>query len=164
VSNEVPNPIVSCHGTSTRGTVVLIKQSNDKQGTVALIISGCKTGSSEMKYFLFFPSSVLLLCHILYYNSLTQCTGIEYLLLRVSGGAAEKNQLVTKYLYRKKNKSSSSVTTTCAPFQQQFTSFSSPCHRPLIWFILLDSATGQSYKGTSPLSVSLPSGSVVDQF
>jgi len=35
---------------------------------------------------------------------------------------------------------------------------------PLVWFLLLDSATGLPYKGTSADYVSLPPGSVIAQF
>ena len=35
---------------------------------------------------------------------------------------------------------------------------------PLIWFVLVDSATGEPYKGTSADAVSLPPGSVIVQF
>ena len=48
------------------------------------------------------------------------------------------------------------------PQQQQ--SFLSSPPSPLVWFRLLDSATGQSYKGTTADYVSLPPGSVVAQF
>jgi len=40
---------------------------------------------------------------------------------------------------------------------------SSPLPSPLVWFLLLDSATGQAYKGTSADAVSLFPGSVVVQ-
>ncbi len=43
--------------------------------------------------------------------------------------------------------------------QQQFSMSS-----PLVWFLLLDSATGQPYKGTTADYVYLPSGSVIAQF
>ncbi|KAI3653953.1 hypothetical protein MP228_001104 [Amoeboaphelidium protococcarum] len=45
-------------------------------------------------------------------------------------------------------------------FQQQQQSMPSP----LVWFLLLDSATGEPYKGTSADYVSLPPGSVIAQF
>jgi hypothetical protein len=41
---------------------------------------------------------------------------------------------------------------------------SSPAPSPLIWFLLVDSVTGQPYKGTSADYVSLAPGSVVAQF
>ena len=47
--------------------------------------------------------------------------------------------------------------------QQQPSSMSSSPY-PLVWFLLLDSATGQPYKGTSADAVSLSPGSVVVQF
>ena len=46
--------------------------------------------------------------------------------------------------------------------QQPSSMSSSPYH--LVWFLLLDSATGQPYKGTSADAVSLSPGSVVVQF
>ncbi len=46
--------------------------------------------------------------------------------------------------------------------QQQQSSMSSPS--PLVWFQLLDAATGLPYKGTSADYVSLPPGSVIAQF
>jgi hypothetical protein len=49
------------------------------------------------------------------------------------------------------------------PQQQQSSSMSSP-PSPLVWFLLLDSATGQPYKGTSADAVSLSPCSVVVQF
>ena len=35
---------------------------------------------------------------------------------------------------------------------------------PLVWFLLLDAATGEPYKGTSADYVSLPSTAVIAQF
>ena len=35
---------------------------------------------------------------------------------------------------------------------------------PLVWFLLVDSATGQPYKGTTADIVSLPPGYVIAQF
>jgi hypothetical protein len=35
---------------------------------------------------------------------------------------------------------------------------------PLVWFVLVDSATGEPYKGTSASSVSLGPDTVIDQF
>jgi hypothetical protein len=71
-------------------------------------------------------------------------------------------------MYKKRKKSDSlsvnkeiSSDTNIQQLQRLSVSLSPP---PLIWFILVDSNTGQSYKGTSASSVSLPSGSVVDQF
>jgi hypothetical protein len=49
------------------------------------------------------------------------------------------------------------------PQQQQSSSMSSPPY-PLVWFLLLDSATGERYKGTSADYVSLPPASVIAQF
>eukprot|EP00557_Chaetoceros_sp_GSL56_P003743 CAMPEP_0176496978 /NCGR_PEP_ID=MMETSP0200_2-20121128/11477_1 /TAXON_ID=947934 /ORGANISM="Chaetoceros sp., Strain GSL56" /LENGTH=475 /DNA_ID=CAMNT_0017894957 /DNA_START=66 /DNA_END=1490 /DNA_ORIENTATION=+ len=70
-------------------------------------------------------------------------------------------------MYKKRKKSNSSVnkeisSDTNIQQQQQLSASLSP--RPLIWFVLLDSDTGKSYKGTSADYVSLPAGSVVAQF
>ena len=46
--------------------------------------------------------------------------------------------------------------------QQQQQSSMSPS--PLVWFLLLDSATGLPYKGTSATKVSLPPTAVIAQF
>mmetsp|Transcript_15183 Transcript_15183/g.28542 ORF Transcript_15183/g.28542 Transcript_15183/m.28542 type:complete len:446 (-) Transcript_15183:368-1705(-) len=48
--------------------------------------------------------------------------------------------------------------------QQQQPSSASLLLRPRIWFILVDSDTGQSYKGTSADCVLLPPNAVTDQF
>jgi hypothetical protein len=71
-------------------------------------------------------------------------------------------------MYKKQKTSNSPSINTEIPSdtniqQQEWLSVSLP-PPPLIWFILVDSDTGQSYKGTSASSVSLPSGSVIDQF
>jgi hypothetical protein len=51
------------------------------------------------------------------------------------------------------------------PQQQQSSSMSSdPSPSPLVWFLLLDSATGEPYKGTTADFVSLPASAVVAQF
>ena len=39
-----------------------------------------------------------------------------------------------------------------------------PSASPLIWFLLVDSTTGEPYKGTSADYVTLPPGSVMAQF
>jgi hypothetical protein len=49
------------------------------------------------------------------------------------------------------------------PQQQQPSSMSSP-PSPLVWFLLLDSATGEPYKKTTADYVSLAPGSFVAQF
>lgn len=49
------------------------------------------------------------------------------------------------------------------PKQTQSSSMSSP-PSPLVWFLLLDAATGLPYKGTSADYVSPPPGSVIAQF
>ncbi len=61
-------------------------------------------------------------------------------------------------LHFSSNSSSSSV---LIPRQQSSTPTSFP---PLVWFLLLDSTTGQPYKGTSAEAVALPPGAVVAQF
>jgi hypothetical protein len=48
------------------------------------------------------------------------------------------------------------------PHQQQ--SSMSPPSSPLVWFLIVDSATGEPYKGTNADCVSLPGGSVIAQF
>ena len=50
------------------------------------------------------------------------------------------------------------------PQQQQSSSMSSAPTSPFVWFLLLDSATGKPYKGTTADAVSLPPGSFVVQF
>jgi len=49
------------------------------------------------------------------------------------------------------------------PQQQQSSSMSSP-PSPLVWFLLLDSATGEPYKGTSATKVSVDASADVADF